>query len=217
MTIPLKSEQFANTTTCALCGDTGWVFVPGESRRVTRCQCRGNDVRLRSILPPLLQGARLSDCPQPLVDIAERWIAQPTSGIFLTGLSGRGKTWFSAGIVRALVGAGKKVLFICAEDFYLKLRSGFDNPDCREDSILTGFSDVEFLVLDDVGSGSLSDYERRSTLHVLDRRMDYLRPTIVTSNLSLDGIAEKLDERIASRLSGFAHIAMTGRDRRVRG
>jgi DNA replication protein DnaC len=150
------------------------------------------------------------------VDIAERWIAQPTSGIFLTGLSGRGKTWFSAGIVRALVGAGKKVLFISAEDFYLKLRSGFDNPGSSEVSILSQFSDVEFLVLDDVGAGSLSDYERRSTLRLLDNRTNYLRPTIVTSNLTLEGIAEKLDERIASRLSGFAHIVMTGRDRRGR-
>jgi DNA replication protein DnaC len=213
MTTPLRSEQCAPT--CTICGDTGFVFVLGESRRVTRCQCRGNEVRLRSILPPLLQGARLSDCPQPLVDIAERWLAQPTSGILLTGSPGRGKTWIAAGIVRALVGAGKKVLFKCAEDFYLELRAGFDNPDSREVLILSQFSDVEFLVLDDIGAGSLSDYERRSTLHVLDRRMDYLRPTIVTSNLTLEGIAEKLDERIASRLSGFTRIVMTGRDRRV--
>jgi DNA replication protein DnaC len=82
--------------------------------------------------------------------------------------------------------------------------------------VLTRLTDAEFLVLDDVGAGSLSDHERRSTLHLLDRRINHLRPTIITSNLTVDEIGRAMDERIASRLNSFTAVALTGRDRRRR-
>ncbi len=122
-------------------------------------------------------------------------------------------------MVRALVergGTRSRVTFKLASDFYADIRATFTNPGVTEITILNQFGDVEFLVLDDLGAGSLSDFERRSTLHVLDRRLNHLRPTIITSNLSLEQIAQGMDERIGSRLRGFTRIAMTGRDRRER-
>jgi hypothetical protein len=201
--------------TCVLCGDTGFVFVPGDSKRVTRCECRTSDLKLRSILPPLFQPARLSDFTRPLMDAGQRWLAEPTSGLLLTGPTGTGKSWFAAGLVRALVEAGNKVTFSCASDFYAAIRASF-NTDVSELTVLSQFTDVPFLAFDDLGAGGLSDFERRAVLGVLDRRLNFLRPSIVTSNLSVELIAEKLDERIASRLSGFTRIVMTGRDRRAR-
>jgi len=40
----------------------------------------------------------------------------------------------------------------------------------------------------------------------LNRRGEYLRPTIITTNLDLDGIAGKLDDRIANRLMRYGHV-----------
>ena len=60
---------------------------------------------------------------------------------------------------------------------------------------------MRFLVLDDLGAGSLSDCERRYTLELIDTRLNKLRPTIVTSNWNLQEIAERMDDRIASRLA----------------
>ncbi len=202
--------------TCALCGDTGFVFLPGEGKRVARCSCRTSDLKLRAILPPLFRAATLSDFTRPLADAGQRWLAEPTSGLLLSGPPGTGKSWFMAGLTRALVETGKKVTFSCGSDFYAALRAVFSTPDVSELTVLNQFTDVPFLAFDDLGAGGLSDFERRSVLHVLDRRLNFLRPTVVTSNLSVELIAEKLDERIASRLSGFTRIVMTGRDRRVR-
>lgn len=208
----------SGTPSCAFCGDTGWRLITIEPRRVTRCECRivSSDGKVRSVLPPLLFPARLSQFAEPLLGAARRWLEQPSHGLLLTGPAGTGKTWLGAAIVRALIERGRMVTFKGAADFYLDLRSSFTDPDVTEITILNRFADVEFVVLDDIGSGSLSDHERRSTLHLLDRRMNYLRPTIVTSNLTLEQIAEKLDERIASRLSGFTRIVMAGRDLRGR-
>jgi DNA replication protein DnaC len=136
----------------------------------------------------------------------------------LLGSTGVGKTYFAAAIARALVESGKTVIFRSAADYYADLRATFNTSDAdmSEGAVLTRLTDVEFLVLDDVGAGSLSDHERRSTLHLLDRRINHLRPTIITSNLTVDEIGRAMDERIASRLNGFTAIALTGRDRRRR-
>jgi DNA replication protein DnaC len=71
------------------------------------------------------------------------------------------------------------------------------------------------LVLDDLGAGSLSDHERRCTLELLDKRLDAMRPTVVTTNWTIEQIGKRMDERIASRLSGFVVMAFTGKDLRA--
>ena len=75
---------------------------------------------------------------------------------------------------------------------------------------------VRFLVFDDLGAGSLSDCERRYTLELLDTRQNKLRPTVVTSNWDLQEIAERMDDRVASRLAGFAALELSGKDKRLR-
>jgi len=81
--------------------------------------------------------------------------------------------------------------------------------------LLSRYVEVPFLVLDDLGAGSFSDYERRILLDLLNRRGTERRKTIVTSNLELAELEENLDERIASRLSAFDRIRTTGKDRRA--
>jgi DNA replication protein DnaC len=165
----------------------------------------------------LLCEARLSDFAQPIIVAARSWLQQPTThGLFLTGATGTSKTWLAAAMVRTLVEAGRRVGFRCAADFYADLRATINDADVAELTILSQATEPEFFVLDDVGAGGLTDFERRSTLHLLEHRLNYLRPTIVTSNLSVEQIALVMDERIASRLAGFTRMAMTGRDRRER-
>jgi DNA replication protein DnaC len=134
----------------------------------------------------------------------------------LLGPTGSGKTWLAAAIVSALIQSGKTVVFKSAADFYEDLRAAFSstNADVTERAVMSKLTGVAFVVLDDLGAGSLSDHERRSTLHLLDRRLNYLRPTIVTTNLTVEQVGKLMDERIASRLGGFTRIAVTGCDRR---
>ena len=191
-----------------------------RDREVVRCACRGDATasRVKTVLPPLYHGARLVDFDERLQGAAAHWLGNPAYGLLLLGSAGVGKTYFAAAIARALVESGKTVIFRSAADYYADLRATFNTSDAdmSEGAVLTRLTDVEFLVLDDIGAGSLSDHERRSTLHLLDRRINHLRPTIITSNLTVDEIGRAMDERIASRLNGFTAIALTGRDRRRR-
>ena len=206
---------------CKLCGDTGWKPLPGVAdRTVVRCDCRGDLklARVKKVLPPLYHDARLLDFSEPIRKATEQWLKYPTCGLLLLGGVGTGKTYLSAVIARALVESDRTVIFQSAADFYAELRASFNSMEAgvNEYSLVTRLSDVEFLILDDVGSGSLSDHERRSTLHLLEVRLNHLRSTIISSNLTLDEISSGLDERIASRLSSFTKFVLTGRDRRRR-
>jgi DNA replication protein DnaC len=99
---------------------------------------------------------------------------------------------------------------------YSEIRATYKSEGPTEANILSQYCDVPVLALDDLAGGSLSDYERRTTLNLLDRRWNEKRPTVVTCNWSLEEIGERMDARISSRLRGCAAIILGGHDRRAR-
>ena len=113
--------------------------------------------------------------------------------------------------------SGQKAKFVRAEDFYRAIRCSFNqDSEDDEDSIMAEFKSSPLLIIDDLGSGSLSDAERRYTLEVIDQRIIRRRPTVVTTNWNIQQIGEKFDERISSRLGTFKRLNFTNRDRRTR-
>lgn len=77
------------------------------------------------------------------------------------------------------------------------------------------YAEAAILVLDDLGSNRATPHLAEQILFILQERYDYRRPTIVTSNLSLAGLSDAVDERAASRFSEGVVIELAGRDRRV--
>ena len=58
--------------------------------------------------------------------------------------------------------------------------------------------EIDFLVIDDLGVGYQSELTTAKLGEIADRRLR--KPTIITANLSLEEISDKLDPRIASRM-----------------
>lgn len=77
---------------------------------------------------------------------------------------------------------------------------------------------VSLLVLDDIGSGRITDVIRDLTYDIVNKRKEELLPTIFTSNM-VDTVLsrdEKLGEVIVSRMMYNAiHIGLGGHDRRT--
>ena len=99
-----------------------------------------------------------------------------------------------------------------ASRFYREIRAGF-NSERSEEAVLAEYVRAHWLLLDDVGAGALSDFERRYLLDLLDQRAD--RKTLITSNLTIEDFARRLDERVASRLREFTSLDCQGADRRA--
>src|SRR3990167_9483378 len=71
------------------------------------------------------------------------------------------------------------------------------------------------LIIDDIGAEKMSDWVRQILYYIINEREQRLLPTVITSNFSLQQIAEQIDIRISSRIAGMCKlIKLTGMDRR---
>jgi IstB-like ATP binding protein len=212
-------QRPGNTTTsnptlsCPECEDTGWVRDP-QTDRMRKCGCKFERQAELSV-PELYRGARLKDFDNRLRVAGERWLADPIS-LMVFGNVGSGKTRFACALCIARRLAGLPAVFRPMAELYRELRKAVQAGD-SDASIVEDYLAVGCLFLDDIGSGALTDFEVRTSLEILDGRYVRRRPTVITTNWSLEEIALKMDDRLASRLSDFALLRFEGRDRRGQG
>lgn len=153
-------------------------------------------------------------------------IKKPGSILF-TGKTGCGKTHLAVAIIRELVKRAwaHEIKFITAPELLLEIRATFrpsirkydDGGRCEADTeqdVLDKYSKCDLLLLDDLGSEKVSDFTIQSLYLVIDRRNRDLRPTIVTTNLSLEEIETQIDARMASRLADMKVVKLTMPDYR---
>ncbi len=153
-------------------------------------------------------------------------IRQPGSILF-TGKTGCGKTHLAVSIVRELIKKAweQDIRFTTAPELLLEIRATFkpnarkfnDSGQCEADTeqeVLDKYSKCGLLILDDLGSEKVSDFTIQSLYLVIDRRNRDLRPTIITTNLSLEEIETQIDARMASRLADMKVIKLNMPDYR---
>ena len=95
-----------------------------------------------------------------------------------------------------------------------RIRRSFNAPTQSEN-----FDDLadtpQLLVLDDLGAEKPSDWVRERLYTIINRRYEHCRPTIVTSNLTIDQLAKQVGSRVASRLCELCEVVeLQGTDRR---
>jgi DNA replication protein DnaC len=116
-------------------------------------------------------------------------------------------------------------LFISVPELLLEIRGTFgqryidpdSGPPDTEASIISFYSRYKVLYLDDLGAEKASDWVRSTLYLLINRRYENERRTVISSNLSLDQLADQLDDRIASRISEMCKIVkIAGSDRRIK-
>ena len=156
--------------------------------------------------PPRLQ-RDLTDFPYKLSDI-------PKFGShYIYGDTSTGKTLMAA---HMYLQARKKqyferlpgkFFFISAHDFFEELKESFDSPDKDEHAIMAKYRIAEFLVLDDLGDTRFTDWSISQLQVLINYRYEYLLPTVITSNLDLNQLAEASgDDRISSRITRMGKL-----------
>lgn len=110
-----------------------------------------------------------------------------------------------------------KVSFISVPELLLRIRASFNQgSDENESELLENFSGKDLLFLDDIGSEKTTEWVSQTLYLLIDRRYREMKRTIISSNLTLDELSSKLDDRIASRIAGMCKvIEIKGKDRRL--
>ena len=135
----------------------------------------------------------------------------PVVNLFLWGAAGTGKTHLATAIIREHDG-----MVIKPQRIYRDCRGIKDGEE--EQAVIDSYVNIPFMVLDDLGVDKKTDFSFSTLYEVIDGRdMAERKGLIVTSNLSLTALAERLgDDRISSRLAGMCKvIEMTGKDMRA--
>ncbi|MFP4104844.1 MAG: ATP-binding protein [Phycisphaerae bacterium] len=123
------------------------------------------------------------------------------TNLILAGTPGTGKTHLAIGIAWQVMDAGHTAAFTTTMDAIRRVRETYSR-DSRETErqALESLSQPDLLILDEVGVQLGTEAERMTLFEILNRRYQDMRPTILISNLSLDGIEEYLGQRGMDRM-----------------
>ena len=134
-------------------------------------------------------------------EAAQDFAAQPEGWLVLLGSFGCGKTHLAAAIASALLAQNRGATYVSVPDLLDHLRSTFA-PDSKVtyDELFETIRTAPLLILDDLGTQSSTAWAQEKLYQLFNHRYNARLPTVVTTNLLLD----KLDQRLGSRLSDEA-------------
>ena len=137
--------------------------------------------------------------------------------LFITGKSGVGKTVLAAGIAKECIKKHLPFRWISYPAFIMELQNLYrDDKESPFDTAQEIANTYGVLVIDDLGANKATEWVRQITYYIVNEREQRMLPVIITSNFSLEEIAEQIDSRISSRIAGMCKlIKLSGKDKRL--
>jgi DNA replication protein DnaC len=140
-----------------------------------------------------------------------------TDSIYVHGNCGTGKTTYLCGsLYKRAVHA-------------IEVQRDYNNPcyftsvpnllSCLQDSFSKNVSSrpmidklisVPYLALDDLGTEKISEWSLSVLFLILDSRYQQMLPTLISSNILLKNLPEKIGDRIPSRITGWMNTVNLG-------
>lgn len=161
-------------------------------------------------------------------------VSKAEEGVFLTGPAGTGKTHLAVAMIADYLSECEPVIryngitfelkmprkprFISVPDLLLKIRNTFKEGSIEaEQEVIDEFTENRPTVFDDLGAEKSSEFSIQTLYTILNARYSNVLPTIITSNMTLAQVSERVGDRIASRIAGMCKIVtLKGADRRIK-
>lgn len=135
--------------------------------------------------------------------IVDEWPDVPGIVLFMGG-SGTGKGHLAWSVAKAVIEEkGEAVRFISLPDLIRELREGWSHPAAEPESIvLERYREPPLLIIDEVSRHAYYGEPTPHLYHLINHRLNWKRPTILTTNESSDGLQEALSGALLSRIQG---------------
>jgi DNA replication protein DnaC len=139
-----------------------------------------------------------SDSLRRALQAAQSFAREPSGWLVFMGTYGCGKTHLAAAIANDCQTRGQAVHFVVVPDLLDYLRATY-SPDSRVtyDQLFEHVRSAPLLVLDDLGAQSSTPWAQEKLFQLINHRYNARLPTVITTNLSLD----QIDQRLASRMA----------------
>ncbi|MGL5281058.1 MAG: ATP-binding protein [Plesiomonas shigelloides] len=120
--------------------------------------------------------------------------------LIITGKVGTGKTMIATCMINALY-KSKRVLIVKLADMLRYIKGSYQpGAEYTEFQAIDKFSSYDLLILDEVGASRETDNDKLLIFDVIDGRYQNMLPTVIISNLNIDGIKDVLGDRVVDRL-----------------
>lgn len=139
-----------------------------------------------------------------------------SGNLLFVGGTGLGKTFLSACIARTVAERGYSVVYETAGHLFAKLEQAKfgGGEDARKE--VEKYNACDLLILDDLGTEMPGQFVTAALYSLLNDRILYNRPMVISTNLNVDEMSRRYSPQIASRLHGsFARLTFVGEDIRV--
>ena len=167
-----------------------------------------------SLYPEEVQG-KMKD----LLNFAKKYVktfGEDSQNLLFVGEPGCGKTFLSVCIGCEVIRTGKFVLYAPVQELLNDFEAAtFRN---KEAGLPTeDYLDADLLIIDDLGTEFYSSFVESTLYSVINTRLTRKKPTIISSNLSIDDRAECYASRLNSRLEySFLNINFPDVDLRAK-
>ncbi|MDD6084998.1 MAG: ATP-binding protein [Oscillospiraceae bacterium] len=138
--------------------------------------------------------------------------SENSESILMTGRTGLGKTHLSLSIASEIISKGYSVIYDSIINLLSKIEREHFGRDTETDTLSVIF-DTDLLILDDLGTEFDTQFNVSAVYNIIDTRINRNLPTIVSTNLSMEQIRKKYEERIVSRLfASYRYLEFKGED-----
>ena len=226
---------------CPLCKDTG--YVNGErcscfKSAVSSLIYQESNVRdiIREENFDNFDFGLYSDEPEYFDTITDQWVSPRSRmkevvalahqfidnfdtdyhNLLIYGNTGLGKTYLSNCIAKELLDRAHTVLYYTAFRFFKYIENCKFSYDAVEETGTLSedyLIDCDLLILDDIGTELSNSFTNSALYTVINERHLKRRPTIISTNLSLEELEKRYSERIFSRISkDYSWLKLIGSD-----
>lgn len=138
--------------------------------------------------------------------------------LFLYGDVGVGKTFLSNCIAKELMDREYSVLYFSASKFFSILaKNAFDKTDIDAQNMFELIYNCDLLIIDDLGTEYTNNFIASQFFTCINERLLSRHSTIISTNLSLDTLADLYTERSFSRItSNYIMLKLIGDDIRIK-
>jgi DNA replication protein DnaC len=154
----------------------------------------------------------LNTCRRYAINFSEK-----SPNLLFSGDTGLGKTFLSACIARTVADSGYSVVYESAAHLFNKLEQAKFHGDEQAKTDSARYTACDLLIVDDLGTEMPGQFVTAALYALVNDRLLTGKPTIISTNLTVEDLSRRYSAQILSRLRGnYVRVPFLGDDIRVK-